>query len=573
MQKVLDILEKNVEWIALGLGVLFLGWMSWSYAINSPVSKTIGPDTLTPGNVDAHFLPSAERLEDAMRSTNVPAFPVVDFTPYVQASLDLKLDQPQQLAATTWDYQPAQPSAAIVMGPSSATGSPVAMLPTLPAAKPVMVLTGQSSVTVAPPAAPAAASAAPAPAPAAAQPAADNRLDKHWATIVFSVPMADLNAQWTKAFGPDKAGALWKLTPGQRSTKFLAVVAYRNEKQPDGTWGPDVEVQRLDNDVLNPYPAAGDMAAELQYDVWAGAHAMDIAAPRFFDPAPPPSGTIWKDPQAALQAAIAPPAAAAGAPAAAQQPAAAVPAAMNAPVSTDPNVILVQPLPTTPQAPPMGTIDPCAPPTPPNTVNPDLLVYLTDDTVVPGKTYRYHLAYKLRNPLFNLPPERAANRKWIEQFDLASPVSDDTPEVSIDLQTSFFCAANGGTSPATSFLFDVFTWANGLWQKHQFTVKPGDEIGGVADGINYATGYTFLMAKNEAHSQQYLVVVVSDETGESLVRNADLDFNSQDHKAKQQLVDAAKSAPAGGAPGAPQGAPGAPAGQQAPPGVDQGDNN
>jgi hypothetical protein len=556
MQKVLDILEKQVEWIALGLGVLFLGWMTWSYAINSPVSKNVGGETLTPGNVDAHFLPSAERLEDAMRSTSVPAFPVVDFTPYVKASLDLNLDQPQQVAALTWDYQPAQPSETIVMGTSSSVGAPVAMLPTLPAARPVMVLSGQSSVTAAPPAPPAAGQPD-APAPAAAQPAAANRLDKHWATIVFSIPTADLNAQWTKAFGPDKAGAPWKLTPLQRSTKILAVVAYRNEKQADGSWGPDVEVQRLDNDVLNPYPNAGDTAAELQYDVWAGAHAMDIAAPRFYDPAPPPSGTIWKDPQAALQAAAAPPAAPPAAQAPAAQPAAAVPAAMNAPASTDPTVILAQPLPTAPQAPPMGSIDPAAPPATPNAVRPDLLVYLTDDTVVPGRTYRYHLTYKLRNPLFNLPPDRATNRKWIDQFDLSAPISDYSPEVTIELQTSFFCAVNTGTTPATSFLFDVFTWANGLWQKHQFAVKPGDEIGGTADGVNYATGYTFLQGKNNAHSQQYLVVVVDDQTGQSIVRNADSDFNSPDHKAKQQLVDSSNSAQPGAAPAAP-GTPAAP---------------
>ena len=41
MPKIVQFLEKNVEWFALGLGALFLGWAAWTYLINPPVSKVV----------------------------------------------------------------------------------------------------------------------------------------------------------------------------------------------------------------------------------------------------------------------------------------------------------------------------------------------------------------------------------------------------------------------------------------------------------------------------------------------------------------------------------------------------
>jgi len=39
MQKITQFLEKNVEWIAVGAGVLFLFWMAYLYLLLPPVSK------------------------------------------------------------------------------------------------------------------------------------------------------------------------------------------------------------------------------------------------------------------------------------------------------------------------------------------------------------------------------------------------------------------------------------------------------------------------------------------------------------------------------------------------------
>ena len=49
MNKVLPILEKYVQWIALGIGVLFLLLMAYSYLAQSPVMVPVGTKEVTPG--------------------------------------------------------------------------------------------------------------------------------------------------------------------------------------------------------------------------------------------------------------------------------------------------------------------------------------------------------------------------------------------------------------------------------------------------------------------------------------------------------------------------------------------
>ena len=51
MQKTLDILERNVQWIALGLGGIFLLWSVYSYVITPPAVVTINNKKVGPGDV------------------------------------------------------------------------------------------------------------------------------------------------------------------------------------------------------------------------------------------------------------------------------------------------------------------------------------------------------------------------------------------------------------------------------------------------------------------------------------------------------------------------------------------
>jgi len=535
MPKIVQFLEKNVEWFALGLGALFLGWAAWTYLINPPVSKVVAGNAVTPGNVDDQIWnTSGERLKAAIEGAQPPNLNVPDFTRIVEKDLSLPPGQPLPFV---WDFQPAQlgatPGAATV-----ATGPVVTQLPVLPPAKPLMVIHGQT--TIVPMAAPVAMNAPAPPVPAAAQP---GHKDIRWTTLAFTIPIAPLSDQWTKAFGPNKPGA-----PTQYNTEIIALTAYRSEKLPGGGWSEEKEVPRLLNNVLQPFPTRRRID-EINYQSWAANHTLDIATPPFPTRAPEPAGAVWKDPLTILQglmtaAASANPAPATPAPAAPAGPrrggtADAEPVDVEATPTpsmqggstvaltplNEPKVDAVRPLPTVLPAVPQANFSPAATTT-------DLLVYLHDDQVTPGKTYRYRITYMILNPLFGKPADRAASRAWVDQLELVSGKSDYSSEVTIEPQTFFYCAAPAPLK--TGLQFEVFTWAAGLWQKHLFTVNPGDAIGTVADGVDYYTGYTYVDGRTR--NRQYYVTVV-DDGGQTSIRRADLDSNSSDHKTKQQWVD------------------------------------
>ena len=81
MQKVLDLLEKHVQWVALGLGALWLLFMAWSYVINPPAKVTIGSADLKAADVDEYTLKNAVGpLENEMKpGKEVPAMQVDQF--------------------------------------------------------------------------------------------------------------------------------------------------------------------------------------------------------------------------------------------------------------------------------------------------------------------------------------------------------------------------------------------------------------------------------------------------------------------------------------------------------------
>jgi len=83
MRKVLDFLEKNVQWLAIALGGVYLLWMVWSYVIN-PVVKVPGVDpqnALSPGTVDEYIAEhNAAKLDEAMKRERPVQFPAPDFS-------------------------------------------------------------------------------------------------------------------------------------------------------------------------------------------------------------------------------------------------------------------------------------------------------------------------------------------------------------------------------------------------------------------------------------------------------------------------------------------------------------
>src|SRR5579884_63865 len=89
MQKYLDILERNVQWIALGLGGVFLLWMVYANIIQPPVVTMINNKPYTADTiVDATVTGPSKQLSEQMNSKDGIEIPRLDavaqFTGQVQ---------------------------------------------------------------------------------------------------------------------------------------------------------------------------------------------------------------------------------------------------------------------------------------------------------------------------------------------------------------------------------------------------------------------------------------------------------------------------------------------------------
>ncbi|HEY7118431.1 MAG TPA: hypothetical protein VH475_17715 [Tepidisphaeraceae bacterium] len=144
---------------------------------------------------------------------------------------------------------------------------------------------------------------------------------------------------------------------------------------------------------------------------------------------------------------------------------------------------------------------------------PDVIMWAHDDTAVPGKNYRYRLRVKIKNPLyatFGL----AKDQKDAETFAL---MSDWTPwkEIRAPRSTDYFFATYRAQLQAGTILsvnVDVFKRQKGEWSMATFTVAPGDAIGGVKNGVDYATGKTLVDLRRDVRDKD-VKIMVADEVG------------------------------------------------------------
>src|SRR5262245_15453667 len=53
MKKILEMLEQKVQWIVLGIAVLYAGYMGYTYLLTPQATAQIGPDEVPLGDIDA----------------------------------------------------------------------------------------------------------------------------------------------------------------------------------------------------------------------------------------------------------------------------------------------------------------------------------------------------------------------------------------------------------------------------------------------------------------------------------------------------------------------------------------
>jgi hypothetical protein len=151
----------------------------------------------------------------------------------------------------------------------------------------------------------------------------------------------------------------------------------------------------------------------------------------------------------------------------------------------------------------------------PNAPANDIAIWAHDDSVTPGKTYRYKMKVFFKNPLYgtvNLAKNPAdAEKLWVE-----TPWSEPSKEVTVPLTTVYyFTKANTNIKDNTvvSVTVDVAKKSKGQWQKESFTISPGDSVGATKGEIDYNTGKFIVDLRKEAGAKADTRIILCDESG------------------------------------------------------------
>ena len=491
--------------------------------------------------------------------------------------------------------------------PGALPAGVVTALPVLLPGTPDDSHVGRSTVTIpavqaaaAPPAGPN--NPAPPPPPAPAVPAGPQSVDKDWVTQSFKIPMTELDAAFRAAKIPRVAPVY--------TTCFLQVEMVRQEITREGKpIGPETVVKTLDvtptGQPVPPYP--GDSAprqAQANYLAWATANTQQILQPPFFEITkgdkwvppgqqaqqqqqnytldnPPPnwqSDPAWKEAvmkyrqqkakERADQKKAATPRPGPRGPSGPEgggYPGGGYPGGMPAPRDG------ARPAPPTraPEMPPPMMMPPemeggypgagapggtVGAPLPqgdfdPSTFKDPIVCWVHDVDVTPGKTYKYKMRYRIRNPLFGVI-NVAKDPKLANVFALISPDSDWSKPVYVPAKTNFFIARNV-VGTVANVEFEVFKWEEGTQHSDFFKVAPGDEIGSAKNDIDFTTDWTMVGFQSDSRGGDVQILLV-DKDGNLTIRSSRSDQADPLYKnLKEQVAMAKDASNPGGPPGAP----------------------
>ncbi|HUB25499.1 MAG TPA: hypothetical protein VL992_08705 [Tepidisphaeraceae bacterium] len=559
MQKVVQYLEMYVQWLALALGLGFLGYMAWTYVYKNPASQEvqIGPETVTvtPSNVDQLINNGpGSRLEDESHQSHagfqipVPPITAVNINPTTQ---------PVELAGMS--PVDAWPIDIKGNGTGPKNNALVQALPDLPALKyvdqeplrTVLLINGSNGQT--------------------------SHQDQDSVTTFWSLPIKDLAQSFTTAFGG-------KLPQPQQLATFINVIVMRQEQLPNGKWSDPVQVALpplppgtapqpeypsvkdpqatqkfsayqqwavpLHQWFVNaPYPAVAYTRQDLQWQPLAqwipyrayaqAAEDAPLNAPAPTPPPPPPPPRQMGGPEfgGPFGGFGGPPPGRGGgpppqifAPPPVQQQQAPPPASQP---TTQP--VIVPPIPQLAAVPPAG-FNPTT-----QVAQGDMEIWFHDMTVVPGKVYRYQIRYVLLNPVYGLTA-RVANPALAADLGMASPFSSWSDSVIVPPRTRFWCSskqpAGDPNNPRIAFI--VYNWHDGQWQEKDYICGIGDEVGADEGAAgNFVARWTLLSdVRTEGEGSRHYALLVSDDGGDAQQRDVDSDIKSLDYLKFKRDFDA-----------------------------------
>jgi hypothetical protein len=586
MNKVVDFLEKRVEWIALALGVLFAGYMAYSYLLLPKVVVTgVAPDPMPPGEVDRFILEhNAADLELRMARGSTAANDTVKPPSFVEsflASMSYANDpaKPLQYANVYLPHTDMisgdQIKGGELVAPANVPAkqnpaAPVASLGQPPAPAIEKITSGLTNVL---------------PQPAAGGgmmnpamlPVGVQGVDKSWAAVLFHIDTAGLQSTFDTM----------KVPAAQASTTLLHVVVERQEMEPSGKWGAATVVPPLSITTMQPYPADNaDPTDKAVYIQWATQHVVDILRPTFyqtiqgdkwgfaeqkptvaaqqtFDPSQFAGPNITRDQLMALtplqrqlvqkykdtqarqnrgagrQPAGTPRPPRGGIPPEdAIAPQAFDPDRVSFQVAGyDPRLDLPEPNMVGPNGMPMfpeqlptenpadmieagvGTAPGVTAPVPPgqfmpsqwitqNPQTPNIIGWFTDETVIPGRTYRYRVSYTTKNPVFFMQ-QLVKDPKLADVFALKSPPSEWSSSVEIASTINFWVVNQRNNAGTVSV--QVFRWIAGQPKTKTYEVAPGDKIGGQAGDVDFNTGWTMIDLRTDLRGNDPYVLLLDPE--------------------------------------------------------------
>lgn len=296
MQKVVDFLERNVQWLVLGLGgIVFLLMVYW-YVITPPVTVTIGSQNLKPGEIDEltarQLVPKAKQ---AISSTEVPeplkhTEDVVHYAKDFQAKAFLGPENAIVMRNVNFPGQPIPTPQGPGPGPTPTgpTAGKVDVLPPIIAAAWDAGNNGRSVVLMPDPAKKRKRDEAANNAPV--QTVDMIQKDKDWVTEAFTIDVDKLGKEWKKVFGKFE-----DLPPNVYETQIVYVQLIREEKQPNGEWGNRTTVPPLAMHEVPPFPDQNDKQKVLEFREWVTQHPDLVTQPPFYQVAEN-GGDQWAPP-------------------------------------------------------------------------------------------------------------------------------------------------------------------------------------------------------------------------------------------------------------------------------------
>lgn len=540
-EKVLPFLEKHVQWLALGLGAVFLALMAYSYVIQRPVTVPVGGQQLVPSQVDAAVAESPDmvRLKRELGATEVPNPKTVPAVPqaseqFVNAYLTpVQIPplpppgKPPAIDQTTIvkgpngpPVVPGVPTAVPQFGPATYLASSVGRgiytwVPLAPLPAGVVTPPGGEAVEggdgAVPPANLAVTPTAPVRPP---QPAVSPLTD--WTSHTFEVSLSAMDAAF-------KAAGIDVNDPIVSKTAFVAVELYRQEKMPGGSWSGSVRVPPLPGyqPVMKELPKPTATRDEkIAYTQWAAQYVPLVVQPAFPTMV---KGDAWVVPGTPPSAVVIPGIAGAeGAEGVEPPPPPEAVEAAGAEGGGGGVVLAANVTPGLPGSPipgagtPEGVFNPAALLQPAFLAGqPDVKAQILchDLTVASGKTYRYMIRYHVRNPLWlvgGLAPALS------DPFAVAAKESAWSKEVSTTPRVEFFAKAvkpKIGNRPHDEVEFDMFFDRGGQWAPSTMTFAAGDQIGG-RDG-NSGWSVVDVRRDTRVRGAPKYYVIVADQAGQT----------------------------------------------------------